>query len=304
MADWGLLGAIGQGFTSGVQSYQAERGYQDQKKRDAEKAALENRLYQAQLADKGLEEIPEGGIKKSQSQIDKERRDEEYKRQGQAMDREKSGLEIQKLKTDVGQKQKEARGKSVPSGDAMAIAGAQSADEALSDVDELVGSNKEVFGPVSGRLAGVSGLLQIGESGRKAKSIESALDQRAQVIGKYLEGGKLAEGDIKRYRQMLPNITDAPEVAQNKVQGLKRLIAQKQDQELKTLGKLGYDVQEVAGLMGPKSLPFQKQTGKEKQTMGLLEGLMKPPSVANPTAEKIIGGKKYRKVPGGWEEAN
>ena len=64
----------------------------------------------------------------------------------------------------------------------------------------------------------------------------------AQVVGKFLEGGKLAEGDIARYRKLLPDINDTREVAQRKLDNVKDLMFNNYNGLLDTQARAGFDV--------------------------------------------------------------
>jgi hypothetical protein len=122
-----------------------------------------------------------------------------------------------------------------------------------------VTDNPDSFGPSVGLLQKGAAWAGVGETGRNASTINAALKQRAQIIGKYLEGGKMTDSDIVRYQQSLPQFGDSPEVAQNKIQGLQRLVAQKQEAEKRALGEAGYD---VAGLSG-SDMPEMPKTKKQ-----------------------------------------
>lgn len=134
-------------------------------------------------------------------------------------------------------------GKILPAGQAEAAGGADAATSALEDINGLVESNEGSFGPVAGRLQGMAGSLGVSND---AASINASLLQRAQIIGKYLEGGKLTNDDIARYQNALPKLSDNPEVARAKVQSLQRLVEQKKQAELQALQSAGYNTSSIA----------------------------------------------------------
>jgi hypothetical protein len=146
------------------------------------------------------------------------------------------------------------RGKILPASQAEASGFANAASQALDDVSGLVTQNQGMMGPLMGRVSGVMGSMQVGDTGKTAASINAAMQQRAQVIGKYLEGGKLTDGDIERYKKQLPQLSDAPEVAQAKVDSLRRLLSQKQNQELEALQSAGYNTGQMR-TTGQPNLP-------------------------------------------------
>lgn len=180
-------------------------------------------------------------------------------------ERSKEGLGLTQSKLDIEKKIKELnaekKGKTLPSTEAQSTGSANAAVTALDDVADLVKSKTGIFGPGAGRISGLLAKAQLGETGREAASVNATLKQRAQIIGKYLEGGKLTDSDIKRYEQSLPQLSDSPQVAQDKIDSLQRLIAQKQAAELKTFKEAGYDVGGVTGST-IKSLPGLKASNK------------------------------------------
>jgi hypothetical protein len=66
-----------------------------------------------------------------------------------------------------------------------------------------------------------------------------------QTIGKLKEGGVLRAEDEVKYAKMLPELTDTPEVARNKIQLVMREMAQKQNDAIAALEAAGYDVSGV-----------------------------------------------------------
>lgn len=72
MVDYGLMGALGEGVKSFVDSYRTERSYQDQKRKDAEEKAMKERAYKLQLMQSGVEEKSDGLIVKNADTVDKE----------------------------------------------------------------------------------------------------------------------------------------------------------------------------------------------------------------------------------------
>lgn len=67
-----------------------------------------------------------------------------------------------------------------------------------------------------------------------------------QVIGTYLEGGKLSDANVPQYRAMLPAPGDAKETAQNKINAIVELISSRQKQQKSALAGSGYDVSGIA----------------------------------------------------------
>lgn len=132
-------------------------------------------------------------------------------------------------------------GKAVPAGEAVQTGGATSASKALADSGILFESNSAIVGPWQGRVSGLMASGEVGDTGKRAKSFDAQLKSNAQNIGKYLEGGKLTNEDIDRYKEMLPNLRDSKESAKDKIAILQRMIATKQESELAALKGAGYN---------------------------------------------------------------
>lgn len=183
-----------------------------------------------------------------------------YKAQ-EARDSARLGIEQDRLnndkrKTDIEEKKQSddaRRGKVVPAGEAVALGSANASFQTLENVKKLYESNKDISGPLQGWVSKAQGIGEFGEDGKKFKSYDSQLNAAAQVIGKYLEGGKLTDADIDRYKKILPNNLDSPEVAEKKAIVLQNMIAQKQESETKALKQAGYNVENI------ETAPFHKR---------------------------------------------
>lgn len=137
------------------------------------------------------------------------------------------------------------KSKMLPAASAESFASSNASLQALEAANAAVQSSQAPTGPFLGRVSGAMGAMELGDTGKAAKTLDAQLKLNAQTIGKYLEGGKLTDADIDRYKQMLPNLTDSPEAAQKKTQLLQTLISQKQQSELQTFGQSGYDVSNI-----------------------------------------------------------
>jgi len=82
--DYGLLGALGEGLKQGVSSYSDAKKLKQDRELQLQKQAMDKKLYQASLADKGLQELPGEGEEVSfeETPLAKQKRefDQEYKR--------------------------------------------------------------------------------------------------------------------------------------------------------------------------------------------------------------------------------
>jgi hypothetical protein len=116
----------------------------------------------------------------------------------------------------------------------------------LDDLETTITNNKDMFGPIAGRWASMSPWDE------RAKTAESQLTAAAQTVGKHLEGGVLRAEDVPKYRKMLPDMSDTPEVAANKLATVRRLLVNRQNSDVEALKNGGYDVSSIdKGLVAP-----------------------------------------------------
>lgn len=147
-------------------------------------------------------------------------------------------------------------GKVLTAEQAKGLADIQASETQLKDIAAAIEKNKEIMGPVVGRLKTFSPY----ETG--SKTFDAQMKVAAQVIGKSLEGGKLTDADLLRYRQMLPSIADTPEVASGKLENIRTLLAQKRAADLQVFQQSGYDVSKFAPTVMPQAQKAAAPTGK------------------------------------------
>lgn len=78
--------------------------------------------------------------------------------------------------------------------------------------------------------------------GADAKKKQAVIDRVKQVIGKTLEGGVLRKEDELKYEKILPTISDPPDVAAAKLDGLYTAVGQRRQTLIDSLGDAGYEV--------------------------------------------------------------
>lgn len=144
------------------------------------------------------------------------------------------------------------------------LAGHDAGFKQLDDLEAAIKANSDIMGPVAGRTRG---LIPGSETNTRAKSLQALVNTAAQKIGKSLEGGKLTDADIERYRGMLPTNTDAPELALQKIEQVRRMVAQQQASDIDTYGKAGINVAEFSART-PNDISITKRPkGGKKDTV-------------------------------------
>lgn len=147
-----------------------------------------------------------------------------------ALEREKLGLQAASIQLDALGKAGKAAGAQVPATEAAQIGGLDAARGALKD---LMASFKDNTGALSGLTSHLPGT--------SASKYADKLDVTAQVVGSLLEGGKLTEDDLKRYREMLPQPGDGKDRAAAKVGNILTLLEKQKRGKVDGLAKAGFN---------------------------------------------------------------
>ncbi len=119
--------------------------------------------------------------------------------------------------------------------------------EQLADLKDQMGSLDNIYKDWEdkvGATEGVSGYLGKKISGytpnTDVSNYKTNLEQKAQLIGKALEGGKLTDVDFEKYIDFLPQPGDTEERARSRVKNLKDALEKKYAQRVTTFGEAGY----------------------------------------------------------------
>lgn len=98
---------------------------------------------------------------------------------------------------------------------------AKTAINMTDELDQTIKDFSKKMGPISGKAA-VYNPYDV-----DAQTFQAQMTSAAQIIGKYLEGGVLRAEDTVKYQKILPQITDTPAVARNKIKNVKALLEKK-----------------------------------------------------------------------------
>lgn len=208
---------------------------------------------QAEKYAEQLQKQQEYGLKEKDLGLREKQYASEEKYRSGKLDLEKEELaakrDIEAAKLAKGQDSKILTGEQTKT-----LADIDSASQQMSSLEAAVADNADIMGPIAGRISSASPWAT------KAKAFDAQMKIAAQNIGKSLEGGKLTDSDIMRYREMLPQITDTPDIAKAKIAGVNQLLGQRRGSELDTLKRAGYGVggfEQVAQKQGGPKPPAQ-----------------------------------------------
>lgn len=175
--------------------------------------------------------------------------------------------------------------KALPATQAEALGDANASTLALNQAMDTFKANQDLAGPWQGRVSEVAAMGEMGDVGKRAKAFDAQLKINAQTIGKYLEGGKLTDADIDRYRKMLPSLTDSFDVAKQKTDLLNNMLSQKQAAQKEALLQAGYKVGDIR--ISKPTVPKIKQ-GERRSYQGKTYELVGPDR-NDPNSWKVVG---------------
>lgn len=275
MAKFDQFAGLLQGVNSGIDSFlQTSDRNKDRALREQELQG--NRDYQKE--EKRLEREAREAEKKGLLEQDKVKRDEDQKFQLEKLDKEyKLKGDLEKLKPGKsGGGGLIGGGKVVPAGEASSLGQANSAVGSIQAYSKRLADNQDIAGSGFGKklsrgFESAAGLIgEPSEVGQRLQGLQAERDATAQVVGSYLEGGKLTDTDFQRYKNMLPNESDSPSVVKAKEEALTALISSRQESQKASLGGAGYNVRTIPGVQGssgptqPKMITVIAPDGRPK----------------------------------------
>lgn len=142
--------------------------------------------------------------------------------------------------------------KQLPAWSTEQIWATKTAMEQTQNLFDLLENNKDKFWPIVGKIWANN------PYDAKSQALNAEFAKVAQIVWKSLEGWKLAEWDIKRYVKMLPQITDTPEVAKEKLNSVMKYLEDYQNWQIESLWRAWFNVWSLYS--EPKTTP--KTTNK------------------------------------------
>lgn len=130
--------------------------------------------------------------------------------------------------------------------DKMPLPGGKALNEGtakeLGEANSATQSAQDLLNRFNGNADGVGGWLMSFLPLTDASKYEDRARAATQVIGSYLEGGKLSDANVPQYRAMLPKPGESPATARNKIDAIVQLVAARQSAQKAALAGSGYNV--------------------------------------------------------------
>jgi len=137
----------------------------------------------------------------------------------------------------------------------------------LDTIAETIETNKDLFGPIEGRIRSLN------PYDTKGQVLDAEIRAASQQFGRYMEGGVLRKEDEIKYRKMFPAMSDTREIADGKLDIVRKLLRRKQESDLDALGKQNYDLTGLA-------LPEQAETPRTPEAPSVAGNALKTVSDA------------------------
>lgn len=143
--------------------------------------------------------------------------------------------------------------KILPATNVIGLNEGQAVSRLLPEVEAALKENASIMGPIKGRIGSAN------PYNTQAQTVDARFRTASQAFGRFMEGGVLRKEDEEKYRKMFPQMSDTPEVAQNKLSIVRRQLAQKYESDRGALGGAGYDISGASALDIPPSIFGQTQ---------------------------------------------
>ena len=176
------------------------------------------------------------------------------------------------------------KAKNLPSAIQSSAMKAEGAESAVNSFNKLIEDNKNEMGPLLGRASSYN------PYDKKAQTFVTNSNLLSQMIGKFIEEGKMSDQDRKFYKENIPVYSDTPEVAKEKVKVLLRLVNDRK--------KAISDISESGGYINPikptQAAPRSQtgQGGSAKVYVKALAGDNRIKEFSREAADKLLSQKQ------------
>ena len=151
--------------------------------------------------------------------------------------------------------------KMLPATQSVMLSDANYFPQLLSSLDATIDSTQDKMWPIQWRISSLN------PYDTDAQNLNSQVTTAAQLVGKFMEWWVLRAEDTKKYQAMLPQISDTPEIAKNKLLNVKNMLSDKYDWYLRDFANTWYNVSKFSwSQKSQTSTPQQPTTTPVKTT--------------------------------------
>lgn len=141
-----------------------------------------------------------------------------------------------KIVDDMGMDANASGKKQLPPDKVMAMAEGASVSRMLPELNTMIDENKDIFGPISGRIK------RANVYDTQGQSLDAKVRAMSQAFGRFMEGGVLRKEDEVKYYKMFPQLSDKPDVARNKLKNVSEILSRQYNDKKQSLNDSNYDV--------------------------------------------------------------
>lgn len=234
-----IVGAFGGESAAIAQAPAGEKArkfYEDARKQEIEKVEARNKQAKESYADQTKQALDR------KEREDKLRAQIQMAKESNALRKEIADQSSEDRKAIAGATRQEksdkaAAGKLLPSGAVENLASSEAATNMIKELNTQLEGMKD-FDPYG--AANPLRYIKGTDAKNKIDAYDASLTATAQMVGKFLEGGKLTDVDFAKYKSMLPPYDATDAVKKAKINQIQKMIEQKQATDSSYYKKAGY----------------------------------------------------------------
>lgn len=123
----------------------------------------------------------------------------------------------------------------LPAGEVAELSDIDSSVRAVSGLEDMINQYEQLMGPVGGRVRAAN------PWDTRAQVFNSQMRAIAQQVGRAMEGGVLRKEDEAKYRAILPQLSDTPDVARGKIDNVRSMLENQRQTRAIGFTGAGYD---------------------------------------------------------------
>lgn len=168
------------------------------------------------------------------------------------------------------EKQRGATGQQLPGSEAMQMAQPEAAAASIDDLIKQVNNNRDLFGPMRGRVNEIKAVTQGSQEGKRAAILEGNMSNIAESVNRALTGGVAHPEMMGIIQKNMGGLHEDPDVVISKLQGVKRSLLEKRNASLSGTKGANFNM----GTLKPSLLPdtAPQLEGKSSKPTTVMQG--------------------------------